>query len=224
MVQALTHRSFSVHHNERLEFLGDSVLNCAIAKLIFDRHAAMPEGELSRLRANLVNQNILAEIATELAIGPLLRLGEGELKTGGMSRPSILADAVEALLGSTLLDADFTTVYMMIERLFSSRLNSLDDSAAPIKDAKTALQEWLQARHLPLPEYIVAKIEGEAHKQIFEVGCAVASEGISTTGRGHSRRAAEQDAAARAYAQLLEHIKTTQSASSTKQNKVKSRG
>ena len=224
MAQALTHRSFGVQHNERLEFLGDSVLNCAIAKLTFDRHVTMPEGELSRLRANLVNQNILAEIAAELAIGPLLRLGEGELKTGGMSRPSILADAVEALLGATFLDADFATVYAMVERLFSSRLNSLDDSAAPSKDAKTALQEWLQARHVSLPEYVLAKIEGEAHQQIFEVRCTVTSEGISTTGRGHSRRSAEQDAANQAYAVLFKQKNATQSATPTKQSKVKSRG
>ena len=202
LIQALTHRSFSVHHNERLEFLGDSVLNCAIARLIFARHPAMPEGDLSRLRANLVNQKVLAAIATELAIGKLLRLGEGEIKTGGANRPSILADCVEALLGATFLDADFSAAQIMVERLFAGRLQAADSNIAPAKDAKTTLQEWLQARHLPLPEYQVTKIAGDAHRQIFEVRCQLESAGISTLGSGSNRRIAEQEAAATAYAAL----------------------
>lgn len=224
LVQATTHRSFGTPHNERLEFLGDSVLNCAIAKLIFDSHGAMPEGELSRLRANLVNQTILAEIAGELGVGPLLSLGEGELKTGGASRPSILADAVEALLGAAFLDAGFDSAYAMVERLFAERLNTVDGKTPPSKDGKTALQEWLQARHLPLPQYVVAKIGGEAHQQTFEVLCSVISECISTSGSGHSRRAAEQDAATKAFAVLVEQKAGASLTSPVKQNKVKPRG
>ncbi|HEX9391189.1 MAG TPA: ribonuclease III [Usitatibacteraceae bacterium] len=199
--QALTHRSFGVPHNERLEFLGDSVLNCAVARLIFNRYEAMPEGDLSRLRANLVNQVVLAEVAATLALGALLRLGEGELKTGGSTRPSILADAVEALLGAVFLDAGFDRAQAVIESLFSARIDNLSREA-PAKDAKTTLQEWLQARRLSLPRYTVLKIDGEAHRQIFFVRCEVESERISATGTGPSRRAAEQDAAAQAYALL----------------------
>lgn len=217
-MQALTHRSFNAKHNERLEFLGDSILNCAIAKLIFDRHAAMPEGELSRLRANLVNQQVLAEIATELDIGPMLRLGEGEIKTGGASRPSILADAVEALLGATFLDAGFDEAFAVVSRLFAERLSTVDSKTAPSKDAKTALQEWLQARYLPLPQYVVAKIAGEAHKQVFEVHCTIASQAISTAGTGQSRRLAEQDAAAKAYAAILAQNKVLSKSASAKVN------
>ena len=200
--QALTHRSYGVPHNERLEFLGDSVLNCAIARLIFNRYQAMPEGELSRLRANLVNQAVLAEVAATLGLGALLSLGEGELKTGGTARPSILADAVEALLGAIFLDAGFDRAQMTVESLFSARIDNLSREA-PAKDAKTALQEWLQARRLPLPRYSVLKIDGEAHQQSFSVQCEIEYEKISATGSGPSRRAAEQDAAAQAYAALV---------------------
>jgi len=224
LIQATTHRSFGAHHNERLEFLGDSVLNCAIAKLIFDSYPAMPEGELSRLRANLVNQSVLAEIAAELGVGPLLRLGEGELKTGGASRPSILADAVEALLGAAFVDAGFDCACAIVKRLFAVRLRTVDGKTAPDKDGKTALQEWLQARHLPLPQYAVTRIDGEAHQQIFEVHCNIVSESIATSGSGHSRRAAEQDAASKAYVALLQRKAGTSLTSPAKQNKVKSRG
>ncbi len=205
--QALTHRSFSALHNERLEFLGDSVLNCAIAQFIFYRFTGMPEGELSRLRANLVNQNVLAEIAHELQLGPRLRLGEGELKTGGAERPSILADAVEALLGAVFLDAGFEAANKVVERLFAARLDQVSLST-PSKDAKTALQEWLQAKHLPLPAYTVTKIEGEAHKQLFQVQCLVDAAGaVSKTvavGKGVSRRTAEQEAASEVLALLMD--------------------
>jgi ribonuclease-3 len=199
--QALTHRSFGIPHNERLEFLGDSVLNCAIAHLIFSHYSAMPEGEMSRLRANLVNQSVLAEVATSLDIGNMLRLGEGELKTGGASRPSILADALEALLGAVFLDAGFDRAVLVVEMLFSARINALS-CEAPAKDAKTALQEWLQANRLALPRYTVARIDGEAHKQMFFVRCDIESAKIAVTGSGPNRRAAEQSAAAQAFAEL----------------------
>ena len=204
--QALTHRSFGTPHNERLEFLGDSVLNCAIAQFIFDRFAAMPEGELSRLRANLVNQNVLAEIAKELELGSLLRLGEGELKTGGAERPSILADAVEALLGAVFLDAGFDAASKVVQRLFAARLDEVS-LTKPSKDAKTLLQEWLQAKHLALPTYTVTKIDGEAHKQMFQVQCLVKADAMNenthATGKGVSRRIAEQEAATQVLSQLI---------------------
>lgn len=169
--------------------------------MIFDRYDAMPEGELSRLRANLVNQAVLAEVAISLNIGNLLRLGEGELKTGGAARPSILADAVEALLGAIFLDAGFERAQMVVSFLFLSRIESLSQQA-PAKDAKTALQEWLQAHRLPLPRYAVTKVAGVAHKQSFSVLCEIESEKISATGTGASKRAAEQEAAAKVYAAL----------------------
>ncbi len=201
LVQALTHRSFGLPNNERLEFLGDSVLNCAVSRLIYARDPDMSEGGLSRLRANLVNQDILAGIAGELGIGPLLRLGDGEIKTGGAERPSILADALEALLGAIFLDAGFAAADAAIQRLFASRLSGID-AGRPRKDAKTTLQEWLQARRLPLPQYTVERIEGEAHRQVFHVRCEVPSQAISVVGQGASRRIAEQDAAACAFAIL----------------------
>ncbi|MBL8510116.1 MAG: ribonuclease III [Betaproteobacteria bacterium] len=203
LAQALTHRSFGQPHNERLEFLGDSILNCVVAKLIFDRFADMPEGELSRLRANLVNQATLAEIASELGLGSLLRLGEGELKTGGANRASILADAFEALLGAIFIDADFGRVVNVVEPLLAGRLKN-NAQSAPTKDAKTALQEWLQANRHMLPQYTVLRIEGEAHRQTFFVQCRIVVNDIQTQGTGPSRRIAEQDAASQAYTQLLQ--------------------
>ena len=201
--QALTHRSFSAGHNERLEFLGDSILNCSIATMIFEHFPLMPEGELSRLRANLVNQSVLAEISAELEVGALLLLGDGELKTGGAARPSILADALEALVGAVYLDADFTQASNVVRILFASRIDAFHDSK-PVKDAKTGLQEWLQGKHLALPEYRVSRIEGESHRQIFHVECEVASFGVKAEGRGASRRLAEQAAAAQALIALGE--------------------
>ena len=199
--QALTHRSFNAGHNERLEFLGDSVLNCSIAAMIFDQFPEMPEGELSRLRANLVNQSVLAAIATELEVGALLRLGDGELKTGGANRPSMLADALEAIVGAVYLDADFAAASNVVRVLFTSRLETSRDSK-PLKDAKTGLQEWLQGKHLALPAYRVSRIEGESHRQVFHVECEIASFGVKAEGRGSSRRLAEQDAAAQALVAL----------------------
>ena len=207
LTQALTHRSFGVPHNERLEFLGDSVLNCAIATLIYGHYPEMPEGQLSRLRANLVNQASLAEIAVTLDLGNLLRLGEGEHKTGGAGRPSILADALEALLGAVFLDAGFDKAAATVQRLFAKRLESANDGK-PAKDAKTALQEWMQARRLPLPEYTVLKIEGEAHRQKFHVRCEISSQGVIAVGQGHSRRTAEQDAATQVFACITEQSTT----------------
>ena len=203
LAQALTHRSFGVDHNERLEFLGDSILNCCIANMIFSQFPSMPEGELSRMRANLVNQSVLAEISSDLGIGHLLRLGDGELKTGGAQRPSILGDALEAILGAVFLDADFRTATNVVRVLFASRIETIRN-AIPVKDAKTGLQEWLQSKHLPLPEYTVKRIEGESHRQLFHVECEVASFGVKAEGSGGSRRVAEQEAAAQVLIALQE--------------------
>ena len=199
--QALTHRSYGTPHNERLEFLGDSLLNCSVATLLYDRFPRLPEGDLSRLRAALVNQSSLSEVATRLGLGDILRLGEGELKSGGFRRPSILADAVEALLGAIYLDAGFEAVRGAVERLMGERLQEKD--GLPVqKDPKTALQEHLQGRKLALPRYSVQRTEGEAHDQTFTVECRVDDLGIAGTGRGTSRRSAEQSAAEAVLAKL----------------------
>lgn len=199
--QALTHRSHSSPHNERLEFLGDSVLNCAVAMLLFRKFPTLKEGELSRLRASLVRQETLAEIATTLGLGDALRLGEGELKSGGFRRPSILADALEAIFGAICLDAGFEAALSTIERLYRERIEHLDPHSAG-KDAKTALQEWLQGRRLPLPQYQLMETHGDAHAQEFVVACNIPALDLSVTGRGSSRRAAEQEAAQSALARL----------------------
>jgi ribonuclease-3 len=192
--QALTHRSHGTPHNERLEFLGDGLLNCAVATLLYARFPRLPEGDLSRLRAALVNQASLSVVATELGLGDRLRLGEGELKSGGFRRPSILADALEALLGAVYLDAGFEAVLASVERLLGDRLESRE--GLPVdKDPKTALQELLQGRKLQLPRYSVQRTEGEAHEQTFTVECRVDDLGIAASGQGASRRAAEQAAA-----------------------------
>lgn len=201
LAQALTHRSFGTPHNERLEFLGDAMLNLVIANLTFEKFPAMPEGELSRLRANLVNQSVLAEIASALGIGSALRLGEGELKTGGASRPSILADAVESLIGAVFVDGGFEAATALVTRLFASRLDSPEQNS-PLKDAKTALQEWLQARRHQLPQYMVKRIEGAAHEQTFFVECITERPAFKVEGCGVTRRAAEQDAATKVLAKI----------------------
>jgi ribonuclease III len=199
--QALTHRSFGAPHNERLEFLGDSLLNCAVATLLYERFPQLPEGDLSRLRAALVNQSSLSEVATHLGLGDRLRLGEGELKSGGFRRPSILADAVEALLGAVFLDAGFDAVRGVVARALGERLDRKE--GLPVdKDPKTALQEHLQARKLQLPRYSVSRTEGEAHDQTFTVECRVDDLGFTASGQGASRRAAEQAAAEGVLAQL----------------------
>jgi ribonuclease-3 len=192
--QALTHRSFGSPHNERLEFLGDSVLNCVTAMALFGRFGELREGDLSRLRANLVRQEALHRLADGLKLGDYLRLGEGELKSGGHRRPSILADALEAIFAAVFMDAGFETAKAVIDRLYESSIAELDPARA-LKDPKTALQEWVQGRRMPLPRYSLANTRGEAHQQEFEVECEVTGLGLKTRGIGVSRRAAEQQSA-----------------------------
>ena len=198
--QALTHRSHGTPHNERIEFLGDSVLNCCIAQELYRRFGDLKEGELSRLRANLVRQETLAELAQELELGTYLRLGEGELKSGGFRRPSILADGLEALFGAIFLDGGFAAVQDVIRGRYAHLLEHLDPQA-PGKDPKTLLQELLQARKIALPQYAVVATQGAAHKQSFQVECQIPQLAIRTTGFGASRRIAEQEAAQLAFAQ-----------------------
>ncbi|THF61040.1 ribonuclease III [Pseudothauera rhizosphaerae] len=199
--QALTHRSFGQPNNERLEFLGDSILNCVVSMALFERFGELREGELSRLRASLVRQEALHRIAAELDLGVHLRLGEGEMKSGGFRRPSILADALEAVFAAVFLDAGFPAAKAVVDRLYQPLLADLDPHA-PTKDPKTALQEWLQGRKLNLPQYQMVKVLGEAHAQEFEVACVIDALGLRTVGRGASRRAAEQQSAEVALAQL----------------------
>lgn len=197
---ALTHRSHSAPHNERIEFLGDSVLNCCVAEELYRRFGDLREGELSRLRANLVRQETLAELAQELELGTYLHLGEGELKSGGFRRPSILADGLEALFGAVFLDGGFAAAQGVIRGLYAQLLERLDPQTLG-KDPKTLLQELLQARKIPLPQYAVVATQGAAHSQLFEVECQIPQLAIRTTGFGASRRIAEQEAAERAFAQ-----------------------
>ncbi len=194
LLQALTHRSFGSRNYERLEFLGDGVLNCVVGLMLYRRFPDLPEGRLSRLRANLVNQDSLHAIALDLDLGRHLRLGEGELKSGGAQRPSILADALEALLGAAWLDAGFGVAQGMIERLFGDALEAIDP-AQQGKDAKTRLQEWLQPRRLGLPAYTLTDTAGQAHAQTFHVECRIDPLQLVTHGHGASRKAAEQMAA-----------------------------
>ena len=196
--QALTHRSFGAPHNERLEFLGDGVLNCVVAAVLFERFSQLPEGELSRLRASLVNQQSLFEAARQIGLGGHLLLGEGELKSGGAQRPSILADALEALIGATYLDGGFAAARALVLHLFERQFAEADPQSVA-KDAKTLLQEFLQARRIGLPQYSVIATAGEAHEQNFRVECAIPELNIRTQGEGSSRRSAEQAAARRAY-------------------------
>lgn len=209
--QALTHRSHSSFHNERLEFLGDAVLNCVVGRLLFDKYTRIDEGDLSRVRANLVKQQSLFEIAQRLELSQVLRLGEGELKSGGFRRPSILADSVEAIFGAIFLDGGFDAVSTVIARLYEPVLVNVDPQTLG-KDAKTLLQEYLQAKHVPLPVYTVIATRGAAHSQEFEVECAVPKFAIQVMGAGGSRRAAEQAAAKKA----LEAIMASQPASARK--------
>jgi ribonuclease-3 len=199
--RALTHRSYAADHNERLEFLGDSVLNCVIALELYHRFPQLSEGDLSRLRAGLVSQPALARVAGQIRLGSQLLLGEGELRSGGVRRPSILADALEAVIGATFLDAGFDAAHGVVRTLFATALTQVNPQAA--KDAKTLLQELVQGRRLPLPQYTIVATHGEAHDQRFEVECYVASLDIRTRGAGTSRRAAEQAAAHDAYEQAL---------------------
>ena len=196
--QALTHRSHSAVHNERLEFLGDSVLNCIVATLLYERFPQLPEGELSRLRASLVNQKNLFETGRRIELGAHLLLGDGEIKTGGARRPSIVADALEALIGAIYLDGGFDATRGSVQHLLGPAIDVADPRTAG-KDAKTLLQELLQARRMPVPQYSVIATTGEAHQQCFRVECAIPELNIRTEGEGTSRRSAEQAAARRAY-------------------------
>ncbi|MDR2112133.1 MAG: ribonuclease III [Candidatus Accumulibacter sp.] len=201
MRTALTHRSHSSPHNERLEFLGDSILDAVIARQLYDRFPLISEGDMSRLRANLVRQDSLHKLSLSLSLGDHLRLGEGESKSGGASRPSILADALEAVFGAVWLDGGFDGASRVIARLYENLLAGIAPGK-PAKDAKTCLQEYLQGRRLPLPRYVLAGTDGEAHAQSFTVVCEIDSLRIGTEGRGGSRRAAEQSAAEKALEKL----------------------
>jgi ribonuclease III len=203
LAQALTHRSFSGNNNERLEFLGDGALNFIIANQLYTRFAKLPEGDLSRLRAQLVKESTLAEIAFSLNIGESLKLGEGELKSAGWRRPSILADALEAIIGAVYIDGGYAAAETLVLKLFEQKLDHIDPKVID-KDAKSLLQEYLQGRKIELPDYNVLSIEGEAHAQTFKMECVIPKLNISTVGEGTSRRVAEQHAAQLA----LEKIKS----------------
>ena len=203
LTRALTHRSFSADHNERLEFLGDSVLNLAVADLLYARLADLPEGDLSRVRANLVKQDTLHRLAVVLGLPDVLLLGEGEVRSGGQKRPSILADALEAVIGAVYLDAGFAAAQALVHRLFQAvEINPTMEAIG--KDPKTELQEWLQGRKMKLPLYRVVGTLGVAHRQTFDVECEVTEFGLAERGIGGSRRAAEQAAAA-AMLHTLKH-------------------
>ncbi|MCE7913182.1 MAG: ribonuclease III [Nitrosomonas sp. PRO4] len=199
--EALTHRSHGTPHNERLEFLGDAVLNCAIAGLIYKFFPDLPEGYLSRLRANFVNQKALSDIALKLQMDKLIRLGEGELKNGGDRRPSILADALEAVLGAIYLDSNYAQAEEVIMAIFLPLMQSIDPKSQG-KDSKTLLQEFLQGQKMALPEYTVVMTSGKAHKQKFKVECTLSTLNVRTVGEGTSRRRAEQEAAKLAYEEI----------------------
>jgi len=198
---ALTHRSAGSRNNERLEFLGDGVLNCVIGEAVFHARSDSPEGDLSRLRASLVREATLGEIARGLDLGEHIRLGTGEMKSGGFRRASILADALEALVGAVYLDGGFGAAREVLLGLYAKRLATLPD-ADELKDAKTRLQEYLQSRHMALPEYSVVDVSGEPHRQSFRVACRIEDAGVQTCGNGRSRRRAEQAAAQQALETL----------------------
>jgi ribonuclease-3 len=204
LVRALTHRSYGADHNERLEFLGDAVLSLAVSSLLYERFAGSDEGDLTRVRAHLVREDSLYRVALSLGLPEVLRLSEGEARGGGAQRPSILADAVEALIGATFLDGGFDCALAVVRRLFGEVIATTEvDSWS--KDAKTELQEWLQARKLPVPAYRITATRGQAHNQTFEVECAVPALHLAEQGEGKSRRAAEQEAARR----MLETLKAS---------------
>ncbi|MFM8638559.1 MAG: ribonuclease III [Betaproteobacteria bacterium] len=200
--RALTHRSHGADHNERLEFLGDSVLSTAISRLLYSRYSDSAEGDLTRVRAHLVREDSLHRLALDLGLPGLLRLSEGEAKGGGAQRPSILADALEALIGGVFIDAGYEAAAAVVQRLFGPLIDSADLNRWA-KDAKTELQEWLQGRRLPVPVYRIVATRGQAHAQTFEVECVVEALSLSGQGEGRSRRIAEQEAARR----LLDQVK-----------------
>ncbi len=201
LAQALTHRSFGTPHNERLEFLGDSVLGFVIARELFARFASQQEGKLSRLRAALVREQTLAEVAAGIGLGAFLRLGEGEVKSGGAERPSILADALEAVFGAVLLDGGPEAAAQVVLGLYGQRLDAIDPGRET-KDPKTRLQEYLQGRKHALPRYALLATHGVAPRERFEVECVLEALDVREIGTGSTRRAAEQDAARRAFEKL----------------------
>jgi len=203
--EALTHRSASSNNNERLEFLGDGVLNFVIAAELFQKYPDIQEGDLSRLRACLVNGDSLADVARELDLGNHLKLGSGELKSGGFRRSSILADAVEAILGAVYCDSGFDACRMLILRLFKDKLINIPDPES-LKDAKTRLQELLQSRRIALPVYNILKVSGKAHSQTFLIECRIDELECATQGEGRSRRKAEQIAAELAFELMQERL------------------
>ncbi len=194
--RALTHRSFGADHNERLEFLGDAVLSVAVSTLLFERFSGSDEGDLTRVRAHLVREDSLHRVALVLGLPDVLRLSEGEARGGGAQRPSILADAVEAVIGAVFVDGGFEPAHALVRRLFGELIVSTDVESWS-KDAKTELQEWLQARRMPVPTYRITGTRGQAHAQTFDVECAVPDLGLTERGEGRSRRIAEQEAARR---------------------------
>ncbi len=195
LTRALTHRSFSSDHNERLEFLGDSVLGCCVAELLFERLSSLPEGDLSRVRASLVRQDTLHQLAVQLGLPAVILLGEGEMRSGGQKRPSILADALEAVIGAVYLDGGFAQARSLVQRLYQSV--EINPAMAAIgKDPKTELQEWLQGRRMALPAYKVVATLGVSHQQTFDIECTIAELKLTQRGIGGSRRAGEQAAAA----------------------------
>ena len=196
LARALTHRSFGADHNERLEFLGDAVLSLAISSLLFERFSGSDEGDLTRVRAHLVREDTLHKVALAYGLPDALRLSDGESRAGGAQRPSILADALEAILGATFVDGGFDAVRAMVQRMFGD-MTVNTDIASWTKDAKTELQEWLQARRLPVPTYRISATRGQAHAQTFEVECSVPALSLTHLGEGRSRRVAEQEAARR---------------------------
>nr|WP_315225916.1 ribonuclease III [uncultured Albidiferax sp.] len=201
LVRATTHRSFSADHNERLEFLGDSVLNLSVAGLLYTRLKDLPEGDLSRVRANMVKQDTLHQLAVVLDLPSVLRLGEGEARSGGQKRPSILADALEAVIGAVYLDAGYVAAEALVHRLFKA-VEINPQMQAIGKDPKTELQEWLQGRKMKVPAYRVVSTLGAAHRQTFDVECEIVELGLVERGIGGSRRAGEQAAAAAMLVQL----------------------
>lgn len=202
LTQALTHRSHHAKNNERLEFLGDGVLNFIIAHQLYSRFPDLPEGDLSRLRAVLVKESTLCEIANQFELGASLKLGEGEMKSAGWRRPSILADALEAIIGAAYLDGGFAAAEQCVLQFFTEKLNTINPKVID-KDAKSLLQELLQSRKVALPVYTVTNTMGEAHAQHFEVSCVIEKYAVTTAGAGASRRIAEQQAAQHAL-ELLE--------------------
>lgn len=201
LTQALTHRSYSAQNNERLEYLGDGALNFIIANQLYQRFPALDEGDLSRLRAQLVKEATISEIALSLDLGDALKLGEGELKSAGWRRPSILADALEAIIGAVYLDGGFAAAEALVLHLYADKLNTIDPKVID-KDPKSLLQELLQGKKVAVPEYAVVHTGGEAHAQVFIVECFIQKMDIRTVGEGRSRRIAEQKAAQLALLEL----------------------